>query len=362
MKKYIGYLLIIFVIVLHVFMLLVVYNIMRTTTGNHAYILIWLSLVLYILAFIYRLGKKLSRPTFEQYLRNDTRKIILWLRSFKDDNLKIRNPKASFSFFSLDSHFKSIWGATYEEEIAYILFKLGPIISIDTKEKKTLGATKEIVNEINWKEVVIERAKESRLILILLNSSKSLLWEINELPKYTSKDKFIYLLPSYTIHEKVNFKNSWNQIQKEVPFFNFYSYDDLKNKKIIGFYFKNTQLVELKIEKLTDKYYLRKIDDIISNLRTEKDILIEETKNNSKKARVNMGRFWIWILFSAGHMIAIFAWIFFFISIPYAYKTFKAPKDIKKMFLVDIWIGRLLYILVLLFFGFSILIMISHFN
>lgn len=248
-----------------------------------------LSLSVFLMAFIslgyiYIKGKKISKHPANIALSKDTRSHILWLRSFSFDLLKTKSLFNSFGFISL---FRSIFGSTFEEVIVDVLSKIGPVIALGNVNglETPLGAYRVTTNDQDWVGVVHKYARTSKYIVIIINSTPSLLWEIEELPKIYDDTKFIYLLPPHSSHKSIHFESTWAQVLGSDNHIPKIDYNKIEASNIIGFYIDRDHTAhEIKSSGKSDRSYIATLSFFINHHMTKFDIEAEKVRRSSPKS------------------------------------------------------------------------------
>lgn len=119
----------------------------------------------------------------------DSKAPILFLRPFEIDQLYVSNRHfLSKRKFSIKS---------YEELLKKAVKNLGPFVAIGKPGDKLapLGAARAYVDDDNWQETVIKLFKKAKLVLIFIDESEGVLWELENAIKYLPPDKVILCLP-----------------------------------------------------------------------------------------------------------------------------------------------------------------------
>lgn len=139
----------------------------------------------------FREGKQETQDTLEEKLKKDQRKPVLWLRSFDRDYIGIK-----WSFFSLRTITRNLFlhpdfynkGAftdysTFEGELVNRIDKIGPVVALGRPGEKLppLGASRAYVAHTDWKEEIKSLIIKSQKIVLILDFSKSVIWELNEI-------------------------------------------------------------------------------------------------------------------------------------------------------------------------------------
>ena len=139
-----------------------------------------------------RRSRKQFVPFASEATSRDTRKPILLLRSFQDDErIVISN---------------SLWdprnlligrGRNFEEVLVKILDRFGPVVAIGRPGESAppSGAFRMYVPHDRWKEEVVESIRSSQLIIVQLGATSGLSWEIEQLFRLGAMDKVVIALP-----------------------------------------------------------------------------------------------------------------------------------------------------------------------
>ncbi len=89
----------------------------------------------------------------------------------------------------------------------------------DSNELEPWGASRLYFTEDTWKERVIEQAKESSLIFVMVDATPALLWEMETLPQHTDLNKFVFLFPPGSIWDDIGFTDSLEKASKYIQYF-----------------------------------------------------------------------------------------------------------------------------------------------
>jgi hypothetical protein len=142
------------------------------------------------------LAKRARTVDAVQLMRKDRRRPILFLRSFKDDNM--------FSF-KIPVHDKTGWWMLsllfiekpFEESIVTCFSKTGPVVAIGRPGEwlPPTGAAREYVHDALWQRRVSELMKQSKYIMITCGTTEGLLWEMQELVRLNIPRKIVIIFP-----------------------------------------------------------------------------------------------------------------------------------------------------------------------
>ena len=128
----------------------------------------------------------------------DTRAPVLFLRSFKDDELKLA-PVARFNLWTVFEAHKTDKGHdfTLEEAIAEALQEYGPVIALSQPGQPLppLGAARENLSGDRWQEVIDRYLVEARWIVAIIATSPGLRWEFERIIDSGAVGKLLLVFP-----------------------------------------------------------------------------------------------------------------------------------------------------------------------
>jgi len=144
----------------------------------------------------YKLSKVYFLADAKTLTKKDTRKPIILLHSFQDNNLSI------FSHPMLFGIRKDI---RLEEAISPVLNRVGPFVSIGnpTHWIPRLGTAKTFEQDEEWQSRVLEWMEKSRYLVFMINDSLGLEWELNKAIEYDYISKIMIIFPD---SETVNYQ------------------------------------------------------------------------------------------------------------------------------------------------------------
>lgn len=134
-------------------------------------------------------------PPASEVLRRDPRPLVLYLRSFKDDHLKIRvgGPRRrswldSFAHPRVDR---------FEEVLAWNLWQFGPVVALGLPGQKLppLGAARATLSDQSWRQEIEQWMRQAQVIVVVLGRSEGLAWEISRLVALDIWYKAILVIP-----------------------------------------------------------------------------------------------------------------------------------------------------------------------
>lgn len=153
-------------------------------------------LILGVCAIINWLGKRLIAPSAEEILDKDTRKPVLYLRSFLSDTDQSLLHRELFTS-----------GGSPEEELVNLCQKVGPCIALGKPGEKipSLGAARLYVEDEKWQETIVDYLQKSQLVVLRVGSTEGLIWEINTIIETLNPQKLLLFLAEKkaTIRKKI---------------------------------------------------------------------------------------------------------------------------------------------------------------
>lgn len=150
----------------------------------------------FLLNRTWRYWLRLTAVPSAEVLKNESRKPVLFLRSFRDDTVAFRrgaheqgaaNPLPGFlapkSFF--------------EERLAEFLWREGPVVAIGKPGESLprFGACREYHSDDTWQGRVLELIEKSGLIVMMIGLTEALGWEIHQLRDHGALSKCLFVMP-----------------------------------------------------------------------------------------------------------------------------------------------------------------------
>jgi hypothetical protein len=148
-----------------------------------------------------RTGWKYEVVSAEEALKRDGRPPVVYIRSFKDDDLivaaKSRIAKWHTNIF--------LWTAavSIEQELALIMNRVGPVVAIGKPGEPLpeLGAARLYVGDDQWQAKITEMMKRSRLVIIRGGTTANLWWEIEQAARVLPLRKLLIVSIGETTEE-----------------------------------------------------------------------------------------------------------------------------------------------------------------
>lgn len=141
---------------------------------------------------IEKLKSKIIRNS-KELAEKDLRDPILFLRSFKDDQILVDQLLTVPRWFAYDMT-RSI---RLEEVIANVAFINGPVIAINDPATKLtpLGAARDTVLGEDWHSTILSHIEEAQKIICLLSNTTGLKWEIEQIIELGALQKTVFIFP-----------------------------------------------------------------------------------------------------------------------------------------------------------------------
>jgi len=175
-------------------------------TGTTLFLVPWF---LAILALYRRARREALLPASELSRRNP-RPIILYLRSFLDDNLKM-GARAANGRTWLDR----LSSVRFEEVVTDHLWRYGPVVAIGkpggVDDLPPLGAAREYFSYQTWRQAVEQLMVQASTIVLAVGRTEGLLWELNALIRLALTRKLILLLPPV---QTSDLRPRWDYLQQ----------------------------------------------------------------------------------------------------------------------------------------------------
>jgi hypothetical protein len=154
---------------------------------------VWLSVFVGLAGGLRYLARRSSWRSMESVRHQDPRRPALFLRSFSDDQVRLSRPKRNlFGRLILLGEPRPLLDHILLEQGT----SAGPVVAIGApRSRPPFGAARAYVTDDEWQKVVAELAATARVVVIAVDQTAGVMWELNHLYtcKYTSK--VLHLLP-----------------------------------------------------------------------------------------------------------------------------------------------------------------------
>jgi uncharacterized protein DUF805 len=138
-------------------------------------------------------ARRFSRLSLEKLVSLDRRAPILFLRSFQDDQVRLRKPRLPFvqRVVSVGEPRPTLDHILLEQATPH-----GPVVAIGAPNSKPpFGAARKYVSDAEWRDVVADLCKRSAKIVITIDETEGVRWEIAHLLEQKYLDKTLFLIP-----------------------------------------------------------------------------------------------------------------------------------------------------------------------
>jgi uncharacterized membrane protein len=208
-----------------------------------------------LIAFLYRYARRYAMLPGSKLARKDNRAIALYLRSFRDDKIKMWARATDGRIFL--ERFLQI---SFEELLTDHLWRYGPVEAIgDPREKNTLaplGAARDYESDATWQQKAIALMRQASIIVAVVGETNGFLWEIDTIVKLGLMSKLILMLPPV---DTTNLTERWNNLVNTVTGLNLPRNVDLKHTCAVAFPADQVVLITAKERK--DWTYETALDD-----------------------------------------------------------------------------------------------------
>lgn len=161
---------------------LVVLGMLSEAAGEGDDEMLWSLLGMVALVAVIALWRRVLRhevPSADELLLRDPRAPVLYLRSFKDDSALVLHGGAAGW---LDRAAGALAVATPEQELAWCLQRVGPVVAIGKPGEPLpeLGAARLYVAHEAWQAKVCELMQAAALVVLRVGDSPGVLWEVEQ--------------------------------------------------------------------------------------------------------------------------------------------------------------------------------------
>src|SRR5262249_33472274 len=152
-------------------------------------------------ARIYRRARRAAMLPGGVLTKKDTRPIVLYLRSFRDDSgIKLRARAANGRILP-----ERLVKIPFEEVVTDHLWSYGPVLAIGDPRAKSkrasLGAARDYADDSSWHQKVTELIQQAAMIVVVAGGTEGLAWEIDTIARLGSLWKLVLLLPPVGVRE-----------------------------------------------------------------------------------------------------------------------------------------------------------------
>jgi tetratricopeptide (TPR) repeat protein len=212
-----------------------------------------------IVAGLRYLARRFGQTSIEAMVRDDARAPILFLRSFSDDQVRLARPKRNVltRILLLGEPRPTLDHILLEEGTPR-----GPVVAIGAPGSRApFGAARAYISNDNWKQVVSDIAHSSQAIVMALDETAGIVWELNELHGNKHTSKVLHLLPPRfapaSMARNVMTKMRANSHEVADLFQDLQKFLDTNDRACVGWYFQHSgELFVLTTMRPTEVSYL----------------------------------------------------------------------------------------------------------
>jgi hypothetical protein len=158
--------------------------------GIQAAGLIGIMILLILLRFA---ARSFTRTSLENLVSKDQRPVILFLRSFRDDQVKLKKPRSGIimRMVSFGEPRPMLDHILLEEGTRY-----GPVVALGAPgRRRPFGAARTYVSNEQWRETVMEFCRQSGMVVVTVDETESVRWEVQHILAEKHLPKTLFLLP-----------------------------------------------------------------------------------------------------------------------------------------------------------------------
>lgn len=166
--------------------------------GTVVFIPLIVAALLAISAALRWLARTTARNSLESIASVDHRPAILFLRSFGDDQVKLKRPRRGpFRWLmSLGEPRPRFDHLLFEEGTP-----IGPVVAIGLPGRPApFGAARTFVDESHWKDAVAKLANGARAVVVVMDNTDGVLWELGHIRAAGHEQKTLFILPPHLAH------------------------------------------------------------------------------------------------------------------------------------------------------------------
>lgn len=197
-----------------------------------------------------RFSQRFTVESFDVVTGDDSRAPILFLRSFKDDHLSLELAKPPFLVRALDP-------SSSPESIEFLVQKnldyMGPLICIGNPKDQAPppGAARKYLKDLEWQDSVLKLMMDSAYIIVGVDSTEGLLWEIESIKAHGHLYKTLFIFPPRQSSQVPLVEMLFTQFGVVIPAEPFWC-----NAKLVGMFSTSTyHLILITASRVTELEY-----------------------------------------------------------------------------------------------------------
>ncbi|MDQ3765288.1 MAG: succinylglutamate desuccinylase/aspartoacylase family protein [Actinomycetota bacterium] len=180
----------------------------RQLGSEVAALAMWLPLTV----FLYRQARREALLPAAELGRRNPRSPILYLRSFCDDEIKMR-ARAANGRSSLERVLK----VRFEEVVTDHLWRYGPVVAIGRPGDRLppLGAARDYVSDEQWQQKVEQLMLSASIIVLVLGRTEGLAWELKKIIELDLIRKLVVLFPPIQLGVSGDLLARWDALREQ---------------------------------------------------------------------------------------------------------------------------------------------------
>jgi hypothetical protein len=139
------------------------------------------------------IARRFSRISLERLISKDARALILFLRSFRDDQVRLIKPRQAFfrRMVSVGEPRPTLDHVLLEEGTS-----CGPVVALGAPgSTPPFGAARKYVTHDEWRDTVVELCRKAGAVVIVVDETDGVRWEVQHLIGANSRTGNLFLVP-----------------------------------------------------------------------------------------------------------------------------------------------------------------------
>jgi hypothetical protein len=141
-----------------------------------------------------RRARRAAQPSLQEAISLDKRPPILFLRSFKDDQVSLASARVPRYLRVMDP---GVVASRFEEMLVFNYSHVGPVIAIGNPNDAItpIGAGRGYLSHDDWRHQVLDIMSRSRAIVVSLSDTEGLAWELDRIRDHEYLGKALFIVP-----------------------------------------------------------------------------------------------------------------------------------------------------------------------
>lgn len=138
-------------------------------------------------------ARRFTRLSLERLISRDRRQLILFLRSFRDDQVRLQKPRKNAVrwMISCGEPRPTLDHVLLEEGTPH-----GPVVAVGAPgSTPPFGAARKFISDEEWRDTVADFCRHAHAVVITLDETEGLRWELRHLLGQNYHRKALFLLP-----------------------------------------------------------------------------------------------------------------------------------------------------------------------